>query len=310
MTAESIPDAGVPGEIARETIDPRFPKPRCHATTLAETPGGLLVAFFGGPYEGLDEQGIWLCQWDGYGWRPPMLVAEPQHVRTQCWNPVLHQEPSGPLLLFYKEGPNCSEWWGLLQSSDDGGRTWSPPLRLPEGIWGPIRNKPLRLGDGSLLCPSSTELGRWRVHMERTADLGASWTRTSDLEEAERFDPIQPTLLGWHDGRIQALCRSRASRVVSAWSADDGHNWTMLEATSLPNPNAALDGVVLQDGRGLIVYNPLEGTGVVHGARTRLSVATSTDGRTWTHRGDLERLMDEGPPRPVMVKPPVMSSNM
>ena len=41
--------------------------------------------------------------------------------------------------------------------SFDGGQTWSTPRRLPEGILGPIKNKPVQLADGTLLCPSSAE---------------------------------------------------------------------------------------------------------------------------------------------------------
>ena len=292
--SEAVSGAGIPGLVSRGAIDPRFPKPRCHATTLAQTRDGLLVAFFGGPYEGLDHQGIWFSQWDGFGWRPAVLVAEPQGSHDVCWNPVLHQEPSGPLLLFYKEGPNCSDWWGLCMSSEDGGRTWSEPWRLPDGIWGPIRNKPLRLGGGELLCPSSTELGRRRVHFERTPDLGVTWARTADLDEVERCDPIQPTVLGWHDGRLQALCRSQVSRIVESWSDDSGRTWTPLAATSLPNPDSGIDGLVLEDGRGLLVYNPLAMDGGLHGARTRLGLAVSLDGRAWTYLGDLENGEGDG----------------
>ena len=292
--AEDSHGGGVPGLIAREAIEPRFPKPRCHATTIAETRGGLLVAFYGGPYEGLDHQGIWFSQWDGYGWRPAFPVAEPHDAQSVCWNPVLHQEPAGPLLLFYKEGPSCSDWWGLLLTSEDGGRSWSDPQMLPRGIWGPTRTKPLRLGNGELLCPSSTEHGRWRVHFERTRDLGATWARTDDLAEEERFDPIQPTLLGWHTGRLQALCRSKASRIVETWSGDDGRTWSPLRATSLPNPDSAIDGLVLQDGRALLVYNPQEGSQAGHGGRGRLSVAVSRDGLAWKTLGDLEDGEDGG----------------
>jgi len=41
---------------------------------------------------------------------------------------------------------------------------------------GPVRNKPVQLPDGSLLCGASTEDRGWQIHMEHTADLGGSWT--------------------------------------------------------------------------------------------------------------------------------------
>jgi predicted neuraminidase len=43
----------------------------------------------------------------------------------------------------------------------------------------------------------------------------------------------------------------------------------------LPNPDSGIDGVVLQDGRALLVYNHSKT------ARTPLNVALSRDGKVW-----------------------------
>ena len=59
-------------------------------------------------------------------------------------------------MLFYKVGPDPRKWWGMLITSTDGGETWSAPRRLPENILGPIKNKPVQLSDGTILCASST----------------------------------------------------------------------------------------------------------------------------------------------------------
>ena len=54
------------------------------------------------------------------------------------------------------------------------GVRWSEPRRLPEGVLGPIKNKPVQLADGAILCPSSNEDPKtgWTVHFELTRDLG------------------------------------------------------------------------------------------------------------------------------------------
>ena len=83
--------------------------------------------------------------------------------RYPCWNPVLFQPKTGSLLLFYKVGPSPGSWWGMMMTSENGGRTWSPPRRLPDGFLGPIKNKPVQCADGDILCPSSTEEGGWRI---------------------------------------------------------------------------------------------------------------------------------------------------
>ena len=48
-----------------------------------------------------------------------------------------------------------------------------------------------------------------------------------------------------------------------------------MKATSLPNPNAGIDAVMLRDGRGLLVYNHTEK------GRSPLNVAVSSDGKLW-----------------------------
>ena len=81
---------------------------------------------------------------------------QPDGTRLPSWNPVLFELRAGTLALFYKVGPNPREWWGMVRTSPDGGRTWSDARRLPDGILGPVKNKPVRLADGTIISPSST----------------------------------------------------------------------------------------------------------------------------------------------------------
>ncbi|NLG51175.1 MAG: exo-alpha-sialidase [Chloroflexi bacterium] len=249
------------------------PTPQCHASTIAETRGGLVAAWFGGTREGHPDVGIWLARNVGAGWEAPRRVAA--DARFPCWNPVLFQVPAGPLLLFYKVGPNPREWWGEWMSSADGGATWSEPVRLPEGVLGPIKNKPVLLEGQTLLSPSSHEDEGWRVYMERSVDLGATWEVIGPLNDPQAFGAIQPTILTHPDGRLQALCRTRQGCVAQLWSSDGGRGWSQMTAVALPNPNSGIDGVTLADGRQLLVYNhTAEG-------RTPLNVALSRDGTQW-----------------------------
>src|SRR5258708_4299757 len=136
------------------------PTKSCHASTIAQTKGGLVAAWFGGTDEGNKDVAIWLARHREGKWQPAVEVAngvQADGSRVPCWNPVLFQFPDGPLLLFYKAGPSPSAWWGMLTTSEDDGKTWRKHRRLPEGILGPVKNKPVLLGDGTLLCPSSTE---------------------------------------------------------------------------------------------------------------------------------------------------------
>ncbi len=256
------------------------PFPSAHASTIEDTPGGLVASWFGGRDEGEPDVCIWFSRRAGGTWSAPVQVADGVQGegggRHPCWNPVLFQAPGGPLLLFYKVGPSPRAWWGMLTTSLDGGTTWSTPRRLPEGMLGPVRNKPVMLADGSLLCGSSTEDEGWRVHMERTPDLGATWARTPALHERQDCGLIQPTILSWPEGRVQILCRSQQGRVYESWMSGNWQSWSSPAPVEVPNPNSGIDGVVLRDGRGLLVYN--------HTPRGRspLNVAVSRDGRGWT----------------------------
>jgi predicted neuraminidase len=259
-----------------EFIFSEAPFASAHASTIAESGGELVAAWFAGPHEGHAEVGIWLARREGGRWTAPVEVAkgrEPQGRPSPCWNPVLFQPRDGPLLLFYKVGPSPRRWWGMLARSGDGGRSWSEPLRLPRGILGPIKNKPIELAGGALLCPSSTETLVWRCHLERTEGHGASW-RKLPLRASRMRGSIQPSILCYPGGTMQIVCRSRSGAITSCWS-EDGVRWGRMEPLGLPNPDSGIDAVMLADGRSLLVYN--------HSRRYRtpLNLALSGDGRRW-----------------------------
>lgn len=277
----------------REFIYEQAPFPECHASTLAETSQGLVTAWFGGTEERNPDVGIWVSRQKPSGWTPPVEVAtgvQPDGKRLPCWNPVLFQMPKGELLLFYKVGPNPSTWWGLLKRSSDGGQTWTEAERLPDGILGPIKNKPVLLSSGVLLCPSSSEDHNWRVHFEQTRDWGKTWQKTAPINDGVTDGAIQPSVLFHPNGRLQALCRSqKAGFVLETWSDDGGKTWSSLQKTALPNPNSGTDAVTLADGRQVLVYNPVSPTlGKFGGPRTPLEVAISTDGKSWKTLAVLE----------------------
>jgi predicted neuraminidase len=188
---------------------------------------------------------------------------------------VLFQPKNGPLLLFYKVGPSPGSWWGMMMTSADGGATWAAPQRLPEGILGPIKNKPVQLPDRDILCPSSTENHGWRVHFERTSDLGQTWRATPPINDGKQISAIQPSVLFLQSGQLEAVGRTRNGRLFETSSTDGGFTWAPMKLAALPNPNSGIDAVSLSDGRHLLVYNStLKG-------RSPLNVAVSTDGFEW-----------------------------
>ena len=269
--------------VRSEFIFETAPFASSHASTIAETKTGLVAAWFGGTREGASDVGIFLSRQIDGTWTPPVEVAtgvQPDGTRHPCWNPVLFETSPGVVTLFYKVGPSPREWWGMRRVSRDDGKTWSDGERLPNGILGPIKNKPTRLDDGTLVSGSSTESTTqpsvWRVHFERSTDAGKTWTIVKPVgAPGADIDAIQPSILVHKGGRLQAVGRTRAGRVFETWSTDGGRSWSALTLTVLPNPSAGTDALTLKDGRHLIVYNHTPK------GRTPLNVAVSSDGNIW-----------------------------
>ena len=264
---------------------------------------------------------------DSDTWTAPELAADgvfrieqSQHngedsiVHTACWNPVLFRIPgTDELLLFYKIGKSVAEWSGWLVRSNDGGRTWSKREPLPDGFLGPIKNKPVYV-NGRIISPSSTEgKGGWKIHFELSDDGGKTWRKTApeDVEQdwltSDRCEPrdsskrrniyaIQPTIIVHDDGHLTAYARTRNAKLAVTHSYDNGETWSKLTLSDVENNNSGIDAVTLSgipDAAGttkyVLVYNDFETIDCTpKGARTPLSIATSTDGITWQHALTLE----------------------
>ena len=303
-------------DVAIPTADPRIitdeftyskaPFLSPHASTIVETRrGDLVCAYFAGTYERNPDCCIYVDikeKGSKNGWCDPILAADgvfSDTLRMACWNPVLTEMPGGELWLFYKIGKSVSGWTGWLAKSKDGGRTWSPREPLPDGFLGPIKNKPLLLGD-KLLCPSSTEVGGWRFHVEIYDLKTGQWryvgpvestlaSPTNDPSALKPIECIQPSILQLSDGRLQVLMRTRNGRIATSYSSDEGETWTPVTLTDVPNNQSGTDAVTLRDGRHVLVYNDFATLpGTPKGPRTPLSLAVSSDGTTWQHVMTLE----------------------
>lgn len=262
-----------------------------HASTIVETKRGLLAAWFGGSREGAADVAIWSARKENAAWSEPTVLARgAQNGGDQLptWNPVLFRSRTGLLMLFYKVGPNPRSWWAMVMTSRDEGMSWTMPRRLPDGILGPIKNKPIQLEDGTILAPSSTEDRGWHVDVEASADDGATWRSSGSLNSDDLF-VIQPTLIDHGDGKIQMLVRNRQreanepQRIMQSWSYDRGRTWRSFAPSLLPNPDSGIDAVGLRDGTAVLVFNDTS-TG-----RSPLTVAISRDrGTNWTRAFELE----------------------
>lgn len=269
----------------------RRPFASCHASSLIQLPGGAFLAvWFGGTAEGRDDVAIWGAHRDPGGWSAPRLLAKVDD--RPHWNPVLFAAADGRLHLFFKVGRTIPAWETWTMVSADGGRRWTTPRPLVSGDRGgrgPVKNKPIRLADGTWLAGASIETStHWDVFVDRSQDEGRSWQASPlvplDHAQCDGRGVIQPTLWESEPGHVHMLVRSTCGRIWRSDSADGGHTWCQLYPLDLPNNNSGLDLVRLDDGALVLVCNP-----VATRARTPLSLLRSSDnGHTWPARLDLE----------------------
>ncbi|MBS2100909.1 sialidase family protein [Carboxylicivirga linearis] len=268
--------------------------PSVHAATLEEISNNqLIAAWFGGSYEGAKDVGIYSAFYTQNKWQKPTQLVQPPVINNDtlaCWNPVLFKSKSNKLYLFYKAGKNPREWFGALITSDDEGQSWTEPMYLPDGFLGPIKNKPVELIDGQIICGSSTESiegNIWRAHVEIFNEADNTW-KMVEIPNTKHLEVIQPTFIPHPDNKLEMLCRSKHNKVVTAWSDYSGTNWSELDTINVVNSNSGIDAIAIDDDLFLMVNNPLkQGPDWFYG-RNILDVEYSTDGVNWNKLFDLE----------------------
>ncbi len=276
-----------------------------HASTLLECrDGSILAAWFGGSWEKAPDTAIWTSVRRNGTWTEPRKTADARGIA--CWNPVLFEGADGRIILYYKVGAEIPEWKTFFTESFDGGESFGESRELVEGDVsggrGPVKNKPIRLKDGTILAPASVEGVLWDAFADISKDDGRTWTR-SELVPLRRVQcrgeslnvpynkyhcygkgVIQPSLWQDREGAVHMLLRSTSSRIFRADSEDGGRTWGLAYDTGMPNNNSGLDLVCLPDDTIVLACNPRENApGYYKGGRTPLTLFYSTDNADHFH---------------------------
>jgi predicted neuraminidase len=205
-----------------------------------------------------------------------------QRYLRKLGNPVVGRDRNGRLWLFFVS-VTVGGWGGSainLTVSEDEGETWSAPRRLIASpffnISTLVKGTPLQFSDGTIGLPVYHEmLGKFGELLRLDAEGHAirktrlSWGRTS----------LQPVIVPRSEAEAVGFMRyagNPPNRVLMVRTTDGGATWTAPVKTSLPNPNAAVGGVLLANGPLLLALNNAQEN------RESLSLASSTDfGNTW-----------------------------
>ena len=264
-----------------------------HVASIGELPDGTLVAtWYAGSREGAGDVAIYLStRAPGRGgWSPPRAIVTREsaarelnrHIR-KVGNSLIFADSAGKLWLLYVT-VSIGGWSGSslnLTTSSDRGVTWAPSQRLTLSpffnLAELVKNAPVALSGGGWAVPIYHELAStfpevlWLDHAE--GGIRATKSRMS----AGWFG-YQPALTPIDDSRALALLRDDggANAVTVARTEDAGETWSPPQPLNLPNPDAGLDAIRLQDGRLLLAFNDAVNS------RENLRLAMSSDeGRTW-----------------------------
>ncbi|MBZ5588238.1 MAG: exo-alpha-sialidase [Acidobacteriia bacterium] len=273
-----------------------------HVASLSELSDGRLVAvWYSGSHEGSGDVALYLAtrgREKGAAWSQPHEVASPASVARELHRPVgkvgnavVFIDGEGRLAMVFVTMPFGG--WALsslnVKLSADGGTSWLPAQRLTSSplfnLGTLVKNKPLRLADGSLLLPISHEfLGRFPGFLQLSSrDQTMEVVAMRRLCGGRRF--LQPAAVALDAQTALALLRSaRAGETIGvARSTDGGASWSEPAPSHLPNPDAGLDAVALSQGRVLLAFNDQRS------GRSRLDLALSTDaGANWSTVTTLE----------------------
>ncbi|HEY0666202.1 MAG TPA: sialidase family protein [Gallionella sp.] len=270
-----------------------------HAASLVELGDGRLRAFwFAGSKEGAADVEIRTAVFDpsSDSWSAETGVTERMNTQRallrfvkKIGNPVPYRAADGTLWLFYVT-VTLGGWAGssitAIISRDDG-TTWEPARRL---ITSPflnistlVKGTPFSYADGTIGLPVYHEFIGKFGELLRLSPSGAvlDKQRLSSGRSA-----IQPVLLVKDQQQAIILMRHTGAtpkRVIATSTYDAGMHWSTPEKTALPNPDAAVAGVALPDGRLLLALNDTETN------REVLSLTASSDGgATWQTLMQLE----------------------
>ena len=271
-----------------------------HAACLVELADARVRAFwYSGSREGAPDVEIQTAVFDPDRgeWGEGKVVATPAGTQRSIWryvrkvgNPASIRTPEGTLWLFYVT-VSVGGWGGSAinaVASRDDGETWGPARRLVSSpflnLSTMVRGEPVQYADGTIGLPVYQNLLGSFGQLLRVDGAGAVIDRQR-LGDAGSC--LQPTVLVRSPTEALVLLRNagpeQPRRVIGTRTRDAGRNWAPPVRLPLLNPDAALSGVVLPDGRILVALNDVEVE------RDALSLVVSSDGGvTWRTARQLE----------------------
>ena len=272
-----------------------------HAASSIELKDGRIRSFwFSGSREGAKDVSIRSAVFDPAKsqWGAEEVVMTREFTQqalhryiAKLGNPVAGRAADGSLRMFYVT-VSMGGWAGssiTTMTSRDEGASWSEPQRLVTSpfvnISTLVKGAPFLYADGTMGVPVYHEFISKFAEILRVDANGAVLDKQRLAAGGQ--GSLQPVVLVQNAQTAQVLMRyagaAEPSRVLMASTQDAGQHWSAAGKSNLRNPDAALGGVALPDGRLLAVLNDME-----HGRDALSLMISADDGKTWREVQKLE----------------------
>lgn len=289
-----------------------------HGSSLIELQNGdLLCVWFAGSDEGAGDIKIYLSRLNnGSGkWSKPTRLSH--NFQTADQNPSLFQAPNGNLWLIHTsmKTRNCTleEWQQKLRNnevegpfamqhtseikyriSEDNGYTWSDEKTFFNRPGSFCRHPITILSNGDWVFPvwyslleNEGTFGKDYSAVMISNDDGANW---EEREIPNSFGRVHPSIVELENGKLVCFFRSRAADWIYVSSSNDyGQTWSEPTKTTLPNNNASIRVIKLNNGRITMIFNNISvnkdpNKTIWPYERYPVTIAISEDqGKTWPY---------------------------
>jgi len=274
-----------------------------HVASICElSDGSLLAVWYAGRHE-LDRSVAIYSSVRARGksaWSEPQVLVdrilasrELKRAIRKVGNPLIWSDGGNRVYLLYVSA--IGGWSSSsinLKTSEDGGKTWGPSVRLTLSPFCNfselVRNRPVALEGGGFMVPIYHEsIGKFPEILWLLPDSGSRggfvvWK--TRIDRSRGF--LQPSVVTLDSHSAIAFLRNSCGPELGlSATGNAGLTWDAPEYAGLPNPNSGICAIRIPGGRLLMVFND----GSNRGARDNLRLAVSDlQGKNWTRIADLE----------------------
>jgi hypothetical protein len=179
--------------------------------------------------------------------------------------------------------PTCASPHTMLQSSTDGGKTWSLPRALsPSTERQDDSQIVVDASDGRTLYASFMQNKKSSQYVARSDDFGATW-RTVLVEPLQRG--TDKDILAARGGNVYLVYHTQ-EKIFASVSHDGGATWSTHNLVGTTNSSLGVSlpsgGAIDSKGNAYFAWNGENNPGQAKGTKNLYVTRSSDGGRTWT----------------------------